>query len=328
MSAPSTITILTFVSNEERAAAAKAAELVAQALSDASNQAWSATCDEVASAEDVGQGRGPTVLVTSLTADLDSLDQPWPEVEARVRARYGAWLQTPGLTVFICTLFRHVARTSATDEVEKRRARIRRLNALALELSRELGVMIADVDRDLAAIGARAYDTDHRLQGPYAAAAAGKSIALALLHVGLDDFAPFPLQETAREQVRAYQPPQAIEGAPAPLNFRANVVAVRLRQRVQVAEYADGPADTAAVASHVKRLLSGQIGLGKAAMILTRSVAKHGLKPAFARLLKGLRMAVGDARPSRSSPSRGAGFGLTNQRGGGQTVASRHRLEP
>lgn len=295
MTSPSRIPIQALVTAGERPALARAAELLSGSLTQAGDGLWTVDCTFPDSADAIRSAPGPSVVVTSLMAEVDLFDEPWPAAEARLRAQYEALCADDRRTVFVCTLLRHVSRELPFDEAQKRRIRIRRLNFLAVELSREIGLLVADVDRDLADIGALALQTDYRLQGPYASAAAGKSMAMALLLVGLDAFAPFEIQDAARERLKAYRPPQDAPAAPALLRVGGYVGSVRSRQRTQVVEYADAVADDTVVASNIKRLLSGKIGLHDAAAILKGAVAARGLRPAAARLLLGLKKAAGDA---------------------------------
>ena len=76
--------------------------------------------------------------------------------------------------------------------------RIRRLNRLAAELSRETGAYVADIDRAFAHIGARTLRSDYRLQGRLAAEVGGHAIAWTLLSGPLDDWIEPEIQQAAR----------------------------------------------------------------------------------------------------------------------------------
>lgn len=295
----SPIHVVALVSPGEGAAVLAGAELLKTALAQAAGGQVAVACGLRDALDAPPVVDGPCILITSMASEVERADQPWPEAEARLRARYEALSQDPRRVVFVCTVFRHVSRDGEPTEAMRRRARIRRLNLLALELSRELGVMVADIDRDLADVGGLAFETDYRLSGPYAAAAAGKSIAMAVAHVGLDEFASFAIQEAALDLLRAYQPPQAADQGPAPLKIGGFVHTVRANQRVQTVEYAEEPADDAIAASHVKRLLSGKIGFKDATALLSEALAKRGVKGSAALLFSGLKRAAGDARSSQ-----------------------------
>jgi hypothetical protein len=269
----------------ERAAVAAAGTLLAEALG---------LEVECAFPGDLAAVDGPAILVTVLSDAAERADEPWPQTEARLRARYEVLSQDPARAVFICTIFRHVGHDLPPDEAKRRRVRIRRLNLLALELSRELGVMVADVDRDLSDIGGLAFATDYRLAGPYAVHAAGRCIAMAIAHVGLDEFASIAAQDTALERLRAYQPPRAADAGPAPLKLGGYVRTVRANQRVQTVEYAEAPVDDELAATQFKRLLGGRIGVKDAAALLRKAVATRGVKQSATLVFNGLwRMAGG-----------------------------------
>ena len=114
--------------------------------------------------------------------------EPWPSVERRLRQSYQRLAGTEGAVIFLCTVLRHVTRSEGADQAELKRIRIRRLNLLAAELSRETGAYVIDLDRSLADIGASKLQTDYRLNGQYAAEVAAKFMALAVISAGLDAF--------------------------------------------------------------------------------------------------------------------------------------------
>ena len=281
MAEVSRIPIFADVSTGEQAAVAAAAEQLSGVLGQPVDCIFPDSLETAAT-------DGPCILVTSLVADVEGPDAPWPETEARLRARYEALCQDPARVVFVCTVFRHVGRDLPPVEAKRRRVLIRRLNRLALELSRELGVMVADIDRDLSDIGGLAFETDYRLLGAYAPAAAGKSIALAIAHVGLDEFASFAAQEAVLEQLRAYQPPQAADTGPALLKTGGYLRTVRANKRVQTVEYADEPVDDDLAASQFKRLLSGGLSVKDVTALFRKAVATRGLKQSISLVFTGL----------------------------------------
>jgi hypothetical protein len=141
------------------------------------------------------QMQAATVIVSSLLSELDNdATTPWDETAQRIRQRYRAQ-STISPRQYLCTVFRHVA----PDAPAGLRARIRKINLLAAELSRETGLFIIDIDRSLADVGARAYDTGFDLKGPYATEAVGHEIAATLLGTGFD--ASFPRE--VRDQIKA-----------------------------------------------------------------------------------------------------------------------------
>lgn len=134
------------------------------------------------------------IVVASLLGEVAS-DEPVPAVAQR----WDAWLErllrdAPPL-VAIGTVFRHVAdparRPLATE-------RIRRLNDVAIALSRRHGVEIADIDRIFALLGAAAVRSDYRCAGAHAALLAGHVIVSAILAGDLSAHLPASLQERAQ----------------------------------------------------------------------------------------------------------------------------------
>ncbi|MDE8349753.1 MAG: hypothetical protein POG74_09770 [Acidocella sp.] len=195
------------VTAEERLAVCNATELLARGLTMVAKVPWTLEYAFPSAIARLDQSPGSSIVITSLIEEVERIDdEAWPDSEARLRLKYQTLCNDPGRSVYICTLLRHVP--SDLSSAPARMTRIRRLNLLALNLSRELGVLVADVDRDLADIGARNLQTDYRLQGPYAAQAAGKSLAMTMLLVGLDDLVPFEMQEAARHLVKTFKPPQ------------------------------------------------------------------------------------------------------------------------
>jgi hypothetical protein len=94
-------------------------------------------------------------------------------------------------------VFRH---TGAGDPALalRRRIRIRRLNLLAAEISREYGAFVADIDRQLADVGARRLETDYRLQDAAAADLAGDAVAVEVILNGLHGLVSVDVQDRAK----------------------------------------------------------------------------------------------------------------------------------
>jgi hypothetical protein len=199
VTAPSRLRLSALVTAAERGMVHRCATMLARGLTAAARAEWvieyayPRTADAIAA--------GPGAIVTSLLPELARLDEPFGACEARLREMYRGLCGDPARPVYVCTILRHVgAETPRRAEILPR---IRRLNLLAVRLSHELGVLVADIDRDLADIGARALQTDCHLGGADAARAAGKSLAMTLLLAGLDEVVPLELQEAARRMVKA-----------------------------------------------------------------------------------------------------------------------------
>jgi hypothetical protein len=205
MTDTASISIAAFVSDGERAAVQIAATQLAQSLSKAADTPW--TCDAVFSTdiEALQKNSEAKIVVTSFLPELAKIDEPWAEVEKRLQAAY-ATLSESGASVFICTVLRHVRRDLEPEKAEALMIRIRRLNLLAAEISRESGAFVIDLDRILADIGARRLQTDYQLAGTYAAEVAGHAIALTIADNALDVFVPFEVQDAAAGIIAANEP--------------------------------------------------------------------------------------------------------------------------
>jgi hypothetical protein len=164
---------------------------------------------EFASAFAAVRTRVPTtVIVASLLPEV-ARDEPLSSIEARWRSQLSALSTGPAPSVFLCTVFRHVARDAPAPPKSgesEMRERIRRLNLFALELSHDTGIGIIDLDRALAHIGARVLAADYRLAGRIAAEVAAHAIVGSILLAGLDDaVAPEVLHGAAQFQGALWQ---------------------------------------------------------------------------------------------------------------------------
>jgi hypothetical protein len=157
------------------------------------------------------------------------------------------------------------------------------LNRLAADLSREYGIMVIDLDRDLADIGGRRLQTDYRLGGEYAEQMAARSMARAIVSAGLDNYVPFEQQILVQDMFAKEQPsfsaPVATEVAPS------NVLVLKSgRQRQTVATIVSTNSEShAGWLFHL--LLSGQYSFKDAFMKLKGSVAKRGLRASILMLV-------------------------------------------
>lgn len=193
------LTIEAAVTLNEQPVIAEAAESLALALSQADGQSWTCTPHfhrDAAALKQVGDRS--VILVTSLLQWLTQLETPWPAIEQSVRSTYAA-LSMLGQPVMMLTILRHVEPEASRAHAEQIRIRIRRLNLLATELSRELGAFVVDLDRVLADRGARRLQTDYRLGGGLAREVASKALALCIIANTLDDAAPVDVQTRAHE---------------------------------------------------------------------------------------------------------------------------------
>ena len=145
------------------------------------------------------------IILSSLLSDVFADDHiPWDETEMRVRQRYSSLSKT-GPRHYVCTVFRHIP----PDAPPGLRARIRKLNLLAAELSRATGLFVIDVDRILADVGARAFTTDFRLTGPYATEAVAREIAATFLGTGFDAALSREARDLLKTMMAEWQPAHA-----------------------------------------------------------------------------------------------------------------------
>jgi hypothetical protein len=202
--------------------------------------------------------------------------------------------------IFLCTVLRHVARSEGASQVECKLIRIRRLNLLAAEISRETGACVIDLDRSLADIGARKLHTDYRLNGQYAGEAAAKFIALAVLSAGLDAHVSFEIQDAAKAIVAGLQLNLGVPALAAADIVPSNVLTLGAgRRRQVVATVVDtDEGNHAGWLFHL--LLTRQFGIRDAWEKLRQSVAQRGFLASAAMVAAALRQALrGGARAGR-----------------------------
>jgi hypothetical protein len=277
------IPIRAVVDINERAAVSRAATLLESSLSAASGEPVTVRCQFETSLNALQGFEERCIIMISLLPEVANYRDSWVEVEKRFRERCQALMSADGAVVFLCTVFRHVATGDSADPA--RLVRIRRLDLLAAELSRESGLFIVDLDRSLADIGASKLRTDYRLDGEYASQAAGKFIALAVLAAGLDAYLPFEVQDAARATVANVQ-----------LNLMGPVVAKRDmvlpsilklgqgRRKQVVATIVDTDKDSYA-GWLIHQMMTGQFGIRDAFAKLRQSVARRGLRSSMAIVL-------------------------------------------
>jgi hypothetical protein len=217
-------------------------------------------------------------VVVSLLAETEETDRPWAEQEARLVSRFRDLTSDQRVTCLLCTLFRHAPDRNGEDGERRLITRIRRLNRLVAELSRDTGLLVVDLDRALADMGALALGADYRLHGPTAAMAAGKHLAAVIVSVALEGVVPFERLDAAAAGLAAAPIPRAwhAEGiaSPAP----SGSIATGPRPRALT-----GPAGV------MLGVTSGRAPLSWALFMLSRSIARRGLAPT-------VRLALAEAR--------------------------------
>jgi hypothetical protein len=182
------------VDERERPAMLAGAQQLAEALAAATGADWPIQLHLLDPGAAVATSAG-SVIVLSLLADV-AREEPFSDTEARWRARLKDLVKGTA-PVLICTVFRHVCER-LTPSGAAILQRIRRLDRMAAELSRDLGVAVIDIDRAFAHIGGRTLGTDYRLNGRLAAEVAGHGLVWSLLSLGLDEIISPEAQDRAR----------------------------------------------------------------------------------------------------------------------------------
>jgi hypothetical protein len=278
MTEPMIITLKAMVDRSEQAAVTQAATLLESSLTTAGTPVI-VKCQFENNPEAL-KGKGEaSVLIASLLPEVCNHAQPWTTVEERLSESFRNFANVDSASptaAFICTVFRCVP-TDESDS-QSRLIRIRRLNLLAAELSRQSGHYVIDLDRCLADAGALKIQTDYRLEGPFAARVVAKEMALAIVSAGLDAVVPFEVQDAAKLIIN-----EADLALPVSKNLGmdalpSNVLALRaggLRQ--VVATVVDTDAE-----GHVgwlfRLLLSGRLSPKEAVAKLANSVSSRGLR--------------------------------------------------
>ncbi len=283
MSSARSIPILAAVTPNERAIVEAAAARLAAALKDATSEAWTCSCSFVLDLGSIPEPTDPSVIVTSLLLPLERLEAPWPDIERDLRSSYSALCET-GNPVMICTVLRHVGSSVDSEKADRLRRRLRQLNLLATELSREYGALVIDLDRTLAHIGARRLKTDYRLGGEIASDVAANALALGIVANALDVFVSVEAQDAARVVLEARRP--IVDEAP---EFRpAELVALGKGRRKQRASTVVDQVQENHVGWLVRQVVKGQIAPGEAANRLVQAVRRRGARESASLLFSGI----------------------------------------
>jgi hypothetical protein len=282
------------VGAEEARAVRRAAELIGSSLEGAIDVEVS-ILDGV---EAMAVTAPPRLLVTSLLGDAEDPVEPWADCERRVRDRYGALAEDPGLIVYVCTVFRHVAgRSAAADRARLRR--IRRLDLLAADLSREMGLLVIDLDRALADLGGATLATDWRLGGPHAAEACAGCLARVVVETALDGVVSAASLDAAVRALALRPAPAAGQPVERPIVIGGGGVPVRSRAGRQSAEVLPG---VRGAELYLRAVIDGTVPLADAAAALRMAIARRGLARTAHSVLGavGARLARRPAGPARS----------------------------
>jgi hypothetical protein len=182
------------VTENEYAVVQAAAVRLRSLLQTADSSAWTCDVRPIPEVEDFGGAPTSAIYILSLAKQLDYPLAPWDETAAAHRLHVKL-LSTRGPKVLLLTVFRHVAAGDNPDIERDILVRIRRLNLLAIELSNEFGVSVADFDRDFADVGALPLATDFRLGGEAAKGMAAWALVRYVITNSLDGTVDFNLQD-------------------------------------------------------------------------------------------------------------------------------------
>lgn len=274
------IAVAAAISPQEQAFVERAMLDLSEALSKAAGRQIRCGCNFATIDEVAGSG---DIVVASLLEYAEQIDVPWADAEKCLRSIF-ARLCDRREPVMICTVFRHVDSGEDPARSEKIRVRIRRLNLLATELSREFGIVVVDLDRSLADVGALRLNTDYRLRGTEAADVGGETLARCLLANALDDYVPFDIQESALgllpSRRSAYGPGLQV----APRDF----IIFGAGRRRQVAAAIPDMVEGNQVGWLVRQVLKRRIGPQEALIRVMRVARHHGVRKTLGKLLSGV----------------------------------------
>ena len=294
-----TIPIRAVVDGHEEAAVRLASARLESSLSAASGAPVVVSCTFEPALDSLDADQA-CVVITSPLAEVANHQEPWPSVERRLRQSYQRLAGRDDVVVFICTVLRHVSADEGAEQTESKRVRIRRLNLLAAEISRETGIYVIDLDRSLADIGALALQTDYRLNGSYASEVAAKFMALAVISAGLDAFVSFEVQDQAKTMVAQSQLDLASRQVAVPDIKPSNVLALGTGRRKQVVQTVVDTNTESHTGWLIRLMLSRQFGISDAVTKLKELIARRGWRASIVMLLAAMQQLWrGRARMSR-----------------------------
>jgi hypothetical protein len=270
------ISIAALVSENERAAVQLATGHLARAVSQAAGTPWTCDCVFAADLAALQQNVDAAIVVTSFLPELENVAEPWAEVENRLRTTYAALCER-GTPVFICTVLRHIGHDVDAETADALMVRIRRLDLLAAEISRESGAFVIDFDRVLADVGARRLQTDYRLGGNAAAEMAGHFLASTVLGNAPEELVSFELQDAARDILDGSGPAVAASEAAKSTAKKLELRAVGQGRRKQVVVSVVHTERDVYAGWFMRQVLRGKIGPGEVAQRLLRAVRQHGV---------------------------------------------------
>jgi hypothetical protein len=277
------IPVVAAVTATEQIVLEAAATQLADALSRAAGETWSCACSFMGEFDTLVDAAAGSVIVTSLAVPLTQFERPWPEVEQELRKTY-ATLCATGNPVFICTILRHVEGGDDAPGSDRIRRRLRQLNFLATDISREHGALVIDLDRVLADTGARRLETDYRLGGEMAAEVASKAVAVCIVANGLDGFASAEIQDAARVILESSRTAAGLTTD----QMMTNLMAMGQGRRKQRVATVTAEVQENHVGWLVRQVLKGQIGHREALEKLSGAVRRRGARESAWLLISGV----------------------------------------
>ncbi|ACI50537.1 conserved hypothetical protein [Gluconacetobacter diazotrophicus PA1 5] len=279
------VSMTAFVSDSEQPAVACAADFLTEGLR---QEGTPLSCTMVASMDDLPGAPADSIRLSSLVPWVETLDTPWPVLEQQIRQHY-ATLCAGGAPVLIATVFRHVGPQADPDRSDVLLVRIRRLNLLAAELSREYGAFVIDLDRIFADIGALRLETDYRLDGAAARELAGHAVALGIVDNGLDAVLPYEAQERVKAVIAARRPATR----PPPEITPRNMVTMGKGRRRQVVSTITDTDQENQVGRLIRLVMKRQMDPAQAMEKLVHAVRKRGVQESLGLLTTGVIRAFG-----------------------------------
>jgi hypothetical protein len=275
------IPIFAAVTPDERDVVEAATKDIADALSQAAGQTWTCQCDFTLDLSAASETPTKGVIITSLAVPL-ALEQPWEQVEQRLRASYAVLCQN-GVPVMICTVLRRVSVEGDPAASARKLRRLRQLNSLATRLSHEYGAIVIDLDRIIADIGAHSLNTDYRLRGAAAVGVASNAIARSIVSNALDVFVSVEVQDAAYAVLEKNRP--AI--GPAPIT-PTNLMSMGKGRRKQLVSTVTNMVQEEHVGWLLRQFLTRQIGPGEAFAKFSQAVRRRGARESALLLISGL----------------------------------------
>jgi hypothetical protein len=272
-----TVIVKAMVDRSERPAVSQAVAFLESSLSAAAGGPVTVTCEFADTLETLNPSGEACVVIASLLPEVANYQQPWAGVADRLSNAVRTLASVEDAPVFLCTVFRHVPGSDA--DPQSRLIRIRRLNLLATELSRETGLFVVDLDRYLADIGGAKIEVDYRLEGPSAAKMVGREMALAIVSAGLDAYVPFEVQDAAKSTLTQTELGLALKATDA---LPSNVMALGSGRRKQVVATVVDTDEEGHVGWLFELLLTGKLSPKEAVAKLSSSIANRGLKASSA----------------------------------------------